>query len=152
MELTLTKSDYKAFFIYNHFFGARALIKYLRLFCGPLLILLGIYLLKKVNDRFGIAYGGFALGFGIYYMLMPFVSTWFGKFKEETFTYQFTNDILDVHDRISNTTFDLIKYPIQKNSRYYFIKFENGSSLFFPKKKLSEEALKEFEDRTKGAA
>ena len=149
MQLTLTKADYKSFFTYQYFFGAKSIRRYIRLFAGPILVLLGINFLYNDDNRFGIAFGGFCLGYGIYYTLKPFLFILIKKFPNETFTYNFSLDTLHIQDSISNTLLDLKEFPIQKNSKYYFILLENGSLIFFPKNKLSREDVSEFEKRIK---
>lgn len=46
--------------------------KYVRILGGPFLVAIGL-VLQHVPTAFHMAYGGFAIGFGIYYLLKPFL-------------------------------------------------------------------------------
>lgn len=58
--------------LYEYYWGQNWWLSLLRLLAGPLLILIGIFLVQ-VGDNVSVAYGGFSVGYGIYYTLKPFL-------------------------------------------------------------------------------
>ena len=91
------------------------------------------------TGKFFIAYGGFALGFGLYYLLVPFIVIAAKKYREEVIDIHFEDQALILKDRLSESVIPLKEYPLLENSRYFYINISKTSRLFFPKHKLSED-------------
>lgn len=100
---------------------------------------MGAWMLSVETKNFFIAYGGFMLGFGIYYLLVPFLVIMTKKYKEEAVSIHFNEQSLILRDRLSESVLSFLEYPLLENSRYFYINISKTSRLFFPKDKLSEE-------------
>jgi hypothetical protein len=95
IRYSLTKKERIKIFLYLHF--SYPGWKYVRILGGPFLILVGILLIKS-NIYFSIAYGGFAIGFGLYYMLRPFLKILINikKYKIIKETIEYNNKTKDI--------------------------------------------------------
>jgi hypothetical protein len=146
MTITLTPRDFSQQIIYFYFFGHKKW-KFYRPVMGCLCILSGIFLLSGDDGKFWTGYGGFALGYGIYYLTKPFLYVLIKKHKTITADYEFVDNSIIINDRLSTSTLNLAEFPIQKNSKYYYIRINISQRLFFPISKLSEKEINEFEAR-----
>jgi hypothetical protein len=95
ISYSLTKKERIKIFLYLHF--SYPGWKYVRILGGPLLILIGI-LLIQLDIYFSIAYGGFAIGFGLYYLLRPFLKILINirKYKTIEETIEYNNKKKDI--------------------------------------------------------
>jgi hypothetical protein len=90
----INKLDNIKIFLYSYFTIDKW--KYIRIFSGPLLICIGVFLLYFPNT-FQIAFGGFAIGYGIFMLIRPFLRLiYINKKYEESeilFIYHNKNEI-----------------------------------------------------------
>jgi len=149
MELTLTKHDFRKFFFYQYFFMQNRLIGFMRMYMGPFLVVVAVYLFNEYPemDPFAI---GFAAAFGFIYSVRPVITLFALKFYDEKLFFKINNGILTFKDRAKEAEIDLSKNHLEQNKRYYFVKLDNGQVLFFPKEILSEKAKSIFIDHLRG--
>lgn len=103
IRVHMTSGDMRRLLLYRYFFLMK--MKFIRWFGGPLVVLLGSFLLivdlaeYPFLDKVGTYLGSFAIGFGIYFMLRPFIALLIGKnFKEETADYELREKGLGIEE------------------------------------------------------
>lgn len=135
----LTKKERIKLFLYLYY--SYPGWKYIRIISGPLLIFIGIFFLNS-QVKFNIAYGGFALGYGIYYTLKPFLNILLSikklKNYEESIMLNDSTNELDIQSNEIKLTIPLDKIlKIKKLKRGYkiTIKIENRKNYFILSKK-----------------
>ena len=110
----------------------------MRLYMGPVLVMVSLYLYYEDLglSNFIIA---FSAAFGFVYTMKPFITFMASGIKDEKIEFAIDGDTLIFKDRLNEAEIDLQKNILQENRKYYFIRLDNGQTLFFPKDKLNEE-------------
>ncbi|MDO1446325.1 hypothetical protein Q0590_08690 [Rhodocytophaga aerolata] len=143
-ELVITKKDYTRFYLYQYYHSPNLLTRILRYICGPVLVAMGIHLLSY-PQKFGIAYGGFCIGYGIYYTAKPFLFLLFKKFTPQSGFLEVKDTHLLFESKEGKSLVDLTKVKSYKTTSFFVIKLENNHSVIIPKEKLSLEVKEELE-------
>lgn len=110
----------------------------MRMYMGPTLAGIGLYLNYAYSDKVNMYIIGFTLAYGLFYTIKPIIMLLANRAKDETFSYKLSNFKLFVKDRLNEGSINLKKNKLQENKKYFFVKLNNGQTLFFPKEKLME--------------
>ncbi|MEA3443368.1 MAG: hypothetical protein U9R19_01430 [Bacteroidota bacterium] len=138
MNITITKREYNQFYVYDYFYGPKKIVRYMRMYMGPTLAGIGLYLNYAYSDKVNMYIIGFTLAYGLFYTIKPIIMLLANRAKDETFSYKLSNFKLFVKDRLNEGSINLKKNKLQENKKYFFVKLNNGQTLFFPKEKLME--------------
>ncbi len=144
MKITITRKEFKQFYIYDYFYGPRSFVRYMRMYMGPTLVGAGLYLSYSFADKINMFIIGFTLAYGLFYTVKPLILVLANRAKDETFSYKITDFNLYLKDRLNEGKINLRKNKIQENKKYFYVKLDNGQSIFFPKEKLNENELELF--------
>jgi hypothetical protein len=144
MKITITKREYNQFYIHNYYDAPKKAIRIMRLYMGPTLTLVSLYLYYMHKDKINLFIFGFLLAYGIFYTVKPLILLLAMQAKNETFNYEIADYKLHIKDRINEGTIDLKKNKLEENKKYFLVKLENKQIIFFPKEKLSEKVQRMF--------
>lgn len=146
--LTVTKKDFRKFYLYQYYNQKSLLIRVMRFICGPLLIAMGLHLIGQ-TQKFGIAYGGFCTGYGIYYSLKPFLYLLFKRFTPQEVSLEVKDSFLLFESKEGRSEIDLSKLKTYATLSFFVIELENNQTVFIPKAKLSIEVKEALEGKIK---
>lgn len=136
-HLQIDKKDYRAFYLYLYFNSKNPLIRIMRYVGGPILIAAGVYMLRN-DEKFAVAYGGFCVGYGVYYILKPFLFVILKRFKPQHLSMEINGPHLVFEAAEGKSEVNISRLKTYKTKRYFVIKLENNQSVFLPKDKLGE--------------
>jgi hypothetical protein len=144
MKITITKQDFKKFYI-NHYFNDQSkLIGFLRRYLGPIMIVGAIYMYWEFEEQINIILLGIMMAFGAFYTIKPFILINITKMQDETFAISFKDNNLHIKDRLKEGDIDLKRNQLHENTQYFYVKIATGQTLFFPKHMLNEKIREEF--------
>lgn len=146
MKITITREDYKKFFLYNYYYGSKKLIRFMRMYMGPILFFVGLYL-YLTYENIEPVFIFFCIGYGVYYFLKPLILLILSKNQDEVLEFEFIDKTINIKDRLNEATINLEKNNLNENKLAYFLKLDNGQIIFFPKNKLNEKSANEFKKR-----
>ncbi len=153
MKITITKREFRRFYIYNYFFGQNGVINNMRRFMGPVLTAVGLYLYMfstlKENSAIGYWVIVFCLAYGLFYTIKPLILVLALPSRDETFEYEFEKDCLYIKDRLKEDSINLKENKLVENKKYFFVKLKNKQIIFFPKDHLDKETNSIFEKLVK---
>jgi len=121
LSYTLKRNDRIKIFLLQYY--TLPFWKYVRIFAGPVLVLMGIFLLN-VPGKLYIAYGGFCIGYGCYYILKPYLAVLirFRKSIDENIELKILEDNkLEINDKNASSSIDFSMIKSVKLSRKYLI-------------------------------
>lgn len=149
MEITITKREFKKFYIYDYFFGQSVIINNMRRLMGPVLtaVALYLYIFSNIKESFAFGYLGiaFCIAYGLFYTIKPLILVLALSPSDETFEFSFEKDSLFVKDRMREGSIDLKENKLLENKKYFFVKLKNKQIIFFPKDHLDKETYSLFE-------
>ncbi len=145
-NLQIDKKDYSAFYLYLYYNSKNRLIRVLRYIGGPILILLSFYMLDR-EGKFSVAYGGFCLGYGIYYLLKPFLELLLKRFAPQDISLEINGAQLSFETKDGKSEVNISRLKTYKTKQFFVIQLENNQSVFLPKKKLGTAAKAELEEQ-----
>lgn len=150
-SITYSANDRNRIFLYSYYLLPSTLYKVSRVIGGPLLVALGIYFLsyKGYSVVFYYAYAGFAIGYGIYYMLKPFLILLFRKYKTQIVHVSVQENIITLADEKLKSELDLSKVKVTTSKAYYLIWYSNNSPIFLKKNLLQDEIREKIEEHVK---
>jgi hypothetical protein len=140
--ITITPADYRKYYLYKYYVNQRFIVKVMRIIGGPILILMGLNFYTA--HQYHIAVSLFFIGYGIYYILRPFLEIAIRKPQEESFSFIIENNDLIIQDGSNYTRLNLFDYPLISNKKYFYVHGENNNVIFFPKEKLDSESFDSF--------
>ncbi len=143
-QITITDQDYKNYYLHSYYFSGK-LTKTIYRIGMPFLIIWMGYDFYGSGDRFNIGLGGFGIGFGIYYLLYPFINALFLRSPTVTFSFRIENEKILIVEPNGESNYNLIAYPLKRNRNYYFIRFKDNIALIFPIHRLSDRAVEVFD-------
>lgn len=124
----------------------------MRLVMGPVLIYIGFGLYSEADDRFGIAYGGFCIAYGIYYTLKPIIWIAFRwtSFKEIEFDLELTTESIKLKEEnsFSETAYSAFRNILRRKS-YYALEIEKQVKIYLPKDCLLPQEIQALESKSK---
>jgi hypothetical protein len=139
---TFYRKEKISMFLHDYYFGYSKWITFLRLFGGPIILLIGLDLYKNGYDKFSVAYSGFCLIYGVYLILKPYL--WFllrlDNFKTGNVEIKVSNDFLlliDEHNE-SKIGFETFKNIFDKKSYFTFV-ISKTQRLRLPKRLIENE-------------
>jgi hypothetical protein len=130
-------------FIYEYYFGQRKIVTFMRIFMGPVLTFIGFGLYTDASDRFGIAYGGFCIAYGLYYILKPILWILFrwNSFKKVDFEIDVTPDKLIIKEELNDSQINYLAFKnIFKRRTYYVFATDNNQKIYIPISSLDKES------------
>lgn len=150
MEITITKREFKQFYIYDYFFGQSVLVNNMRRFMGPVLTAIGLYLYifstLKETSAMGFWTIIFCLAYGLFYTFKPLILVLALAPRDETFEFKLEKDRLYIKDRLREDSIDLTENKLVENNKYFFVKLKNRQVIFFPKDLLDKKTYSLFEN------
>ena len=149
MTSILTRTERIKIHLFEYYFGYSIWIQVMRLIGGPIIFAYGIRLYQQPG-RFGIAYGGMCLAFGLYYTLKPFllILSRYNNFKTLKIEIEISeNKILLTDDTAkSEVYFDSMR-RILKRRFYYAFELANRNKFYLPFVLLNDQQLKIIEEK-----
>ena len=132
-EQILERSDRIRMFISEYYFGYSWWMTCLRIFGGPMVLAMGIYLYDS-NERFAIAYGGFCFLYGLYYSLKPLFWIVFrlDAFKTVPLRIDIHGDNLRIKDPLAESVVDLRGVRILKRKEYFTLELAKFTKVYLP--------------------
>ena len=143
-ELHITKKDYTKFYLYQYYHHKNLLTRALRYVCGPILIILGIYMLA-FTEQVGLAFGVFCIGYGVFFALKPFVFTQFKRFTPQSGFLEVKDSKLVFESSAGKSLVDLSKVKSYRTKDFFVLRLEDKHSVIIPKEKLSSQVREELE-------
>ena len=131
-------------FLNEYYFGYSFFVTFMRIAGGPLCLVLGILLFNSGDDRIGIAYGGFCIAFGLYYIAKPFTWILFRKhaFRTIPLRVSISGVMMQIADDMSQSDLDLSKvHRIHRRKDYYAIEVIRHTKIYLPIWLLTERDL-----------
>ena len=148
----LYRKEKISMFLQDYYFGYSKWITTLRLIGGPVLILIGLNLYTKGDNKFSVAYSGICLLYGIYMIFKPYLWVLFrlDNYKTENIDIQVDKDFLLLTDdkNESKIDFETFKEIFDKNSYFLFV-ISTSQRLRIPKRLIDDEGLVIIENRAK---
>ncbi|OFY20148.1 MAG: hypothetical protein A2W98_12445 [Bacteroidetes bacterium GWF2_33_38] len=151
MKITISKREFNQFYVYNYYFGQRAIINNMRRLMGPTLAGVGLYLYLFTSIKESSALGFwsivFILAYGLFYTVKPLIFVLALASTDETFEFEIEDDNLYIKDRLREDNINLIENKLEENKKYFFVKLKNNQIIFFPKEMLDKKTYSLFEKR-----
>ena len=143
-RITLTKSDRTKIYLKEYYGSKRPFTKYIRLFAGPLILLISVYNYYYSDVKWISSLSGFTIVFGIYYILKPFIIT---LAKPQLFVgYSFDIEILSNKIKLtedgatSELPFSFFQ-EVTKRDTFYALKTDKNQVLHLPIDQLDSEEI-----------
>jgi len=137
-------------FLKDYYFGFSKWIIFLRLFGGPLLILIGLYLYNEGFDKFSVAYSGFCILYGIYMIFKPciWVLSHTDNYKTENVDIEVEDDFLRIKDaqNESKIGFETFIKILEKKDYFSFV-ITKSQRLRIPKRLLEVDEQKKIRNK-----
>ncbi len=141
--ISITREDLVKYYLFSYYFHGTIFNTIFRIVIGIIILIGGLDMYGE-NVRLGIGFGGWMIGFGIYYILMPFINVLFINKKPETYTVTILANRMTITENNSQMTLNLMAYPLRKDKYYFYIKFSNNTAIIFPIKQLSPASIDTF--------
>lgn len=141
--LSITKEDYRKYYLYQYYKDQKFIVKIMRIIGGPILILMGLN--YYTVHEYHVAVSLFFIGYGIFYIARPFLEIAIRKPKEAEFSYRIEKSDIIIEDGGKITRLNLYDYPLHSNKKSFYIYGENKHVIFFPKDKLDPETIETFQ-------
>ena len=138
---TLLRAIRVKMFFNEYYFGNSGWVTAMRIFGGPVLVLMGINLFQS-SDRLGIGYGGFCVFYGVYLILKPILWIVFrlDSFKTIKLSIEVSADRLKCTDEFSESEILFTGFSkIMKRKYYYVLQLTKSSKVYLPFDLLSAE-------------
>ena len=154
---TLLRADRIKMFLNEYYFGSSSLISAIRIFGGPLLVLIGIdfyqgsYLYDRSN-KLSIAYGGFCVLYGVYLILKPIFWILFrlDSFKTVKLSVEVYADRIRFKDEFSESEVLFVGFnKILKRKHYYALQLTKYNKIYLPFELLTIEQRSIIENNLK---
>lgn len=148
---TLLRADRIKMFINEYYFGYSWWITLMRIVGGPLLIFMGIRLYGD-QERFGIAYGGFCIIYGLYYTIKPVLWILFRQdsFKSVQFEIEVSQDKLMIRDSESQSEVLLDGLQkIMKRKSYFALQLTKQNKIYLPFSLLTSDQISVIDNKIK---
>lgn len=150
MKITITKHEFKQFYIYNYYYGQNRVVTTMRMFMGPILTAIGLYLFLYSNIKESSVAGywlvAICLAYGVFYTVKPLLLVITQGAKDESFEFKINKKNLHIKDRVKEGTIDLKENPLVENKKYFFIKLKNKQVIFFPKESIDKNQQEKFRE------
>jgi hypothetical protein len=135
-KIQLKKTEKIKIFLNEYYFGFGNWVTILRMFGGPFMLLMGMFLYNFGQNKIHIAYGGALILFGFYYFIRPVMFIWMRKewLKRETVFFEFSPDklVIQVDKSTSELDYSELK-SIKSRKSYYAFTTKDNQSIYFPK-------------------
>lgn len=154
---TLLRSDRVKMFFNEYYFGGSRWVTANRIFGGPLIVLIGIDLyqasfLYQNSNRFNIAFGGFCICYGIYFILKPIFWVLFrlDSFKTVKLIVEVSLDRIKFKDEFSESEVLFTGFNrIFKREYYYAFQLTKSNKIYLPFELLTTEQRSYIENNLK---
>ena len=137
-------------FLNEYYFGQKRSIQFIRLVMGPVLPFVGLGLYHYARNRFGIAYAGFCIFYGIYYLLKPVleITSYWQNFRTLNFDLELTSDTIKIREGKDHLTIDLSWFKnIFKRKSYFVLVTDTHLKIYLPQECLSVQEIKVLESK-----
>src|SRR6476469_9776613 len=137
---TLTRAERTKLFLKEYYTGNKVYTNTIRIIGGPLVICCGMHLYSEPT-RFAIAYGGFCLLYGTYYLLKPLLIVLLrpSLFQDVEFNVFVETDKLELQESGTTSTIPFSSFAsIKRHSQYYAVKLPGKMTLFLKSNQLSD--------------
>jgi hypothetical protein len=136
-------------YLYNYYFWQNTFTGTLRLFGGPMMILLAIWFYVTGTQN-PIVYGSILLAYGLYYLLRPFISIYINREKLDFGVFEVTMSSVGINIESDNglQTYEYTDFKkIAKYKQWYALYFDKKSVLVLPSNQLSKEEQEQLNKR-----
>lgn len=144
ITMELSKKRKYGIYLNEYYFSYGFGYLVLRLFAGPAILILGLIYFLNSDQKGIIAYSGLMIGFGIYYIMKPFIHLIFN----ESWYHHFESEVEIFDDEIVLTNGEIrIEIPkekilnLQKRKNYYVVDLDAKQKLYLPFEKLNGEEI-----------
>ncbi|MGI4883578.1 MAG: hypothetical protein ACRYFR_01305 [Janthinobacterium lividum] len=142
----ISRLEHIKLFFYEYYLGRTAWVKWLRIFGGPLMILIGVQFYRRFEvysstHKAAVAFGGFSFLYGVYYILKPvmMLSILWRAFKTVGFSVildekeiQFQNN--EVLSAVQLSAFN----KIWRSGNYHLLKLTENTTFYLRANQLTE--------------
>ncbi len=150
--ITIERNQRIKMFFNEYYFGVPIWMMIFRLIGGPFICFIGLTMYSNASERFGIAYGGFAIAFSIYYTLIPFlwVLIKWKYYKTIKFQIEATSDKLILKEDESESLTEYSKFEkILKRKNYFALRIQKGLKIYVPIAQLSQRTVEILTEKMK---
>jgi len=146
INFVLTRAERMKIFLLQYYFGYGLFVSITRILVGPLLLLVGLMMIKK-GSTFSLIYGGASIAYSLYYMLRPWLQLLFRiHFEPTTLEVELFDESIKLTDEsgFSEIRFDSFT-KVYKRGNYLIMKMKNLQVLYFPMHLIENEKRLAFE-------
>ncbi len=131
-------------FLTDYYLADRVWKNIARMIGGPLLILIGVDFYIKNYDQFTLAYSGFCIGYGTYFMLKPFLWMLLRRslFNKEQVEVTVNDHALWLRSGSDESKIQLSNFKkIKKRRNYFSFIYSDAQVLRIPKRILTSNEI-----------
>ena len=142
----LSRAERRKIFLLQYYFGYGLFVAVTRIVVGPLLLLVGLMMIKK-GTNFSLIYGGASIAYSFYYMMRPWIQLLFRtQFQPTSLDVELLEESIKLTDEsgFSEIRFDAFA-QVYKRGNYMIMKMKNMQVLYFPMHLIEAEKRKAFE-------
>ena len=81
MKITITEREFKQFYIDNYFYNHKRIIRYMRMYLGPIMLVVGLFLYISYKQEVNAFFIAFLLAYGAIYIVKPFLMMSVNRYK-----------------------------------------------------------------------
>ena len=147
-DITLTKSQRVSIYLKEYYGTKRPISKYIRLFGGPLILIISFYNYYYSNVKWISALSGFTIVFGIYYILKPFITIFAKPGLFAGYTFNFTINAIEItltEDGNTSTLNHSFFKNVEEWHTFFSLKTEENQVLHLPKDELTDSEISQLQ-------
>ncbi len=151
-NITLTKSQRVSIYLKEYYGTKRPISRYIRLFGGPVILIISFYNYYYSDVKWISALSGFTIVFGLYYIVKPFL-TIFAKprlFDGYSFDFNITSENITLSED-GNTS--ILQHSVfetaQEWTTFFALRTDKNQVLHLPKEQLSDAEISQLKDLEK---
>ncbi|MGB1207222.1 MAG: YcxB family protein [Chitinophagales bacterium] len=148
MKLTffLNRAERRKVFLLQYYFGYGIFVTVTRIIVGPLLLLVGLMMIKK-GSTFSLIYGGASIAYSFYYMMRPWLQVLFRtRFNPTHLDVELLENSIKLTDELGSSEINFDSFTqVYKKGNYVIMKMKNMQVLYFPMHLIEAEKRKAFE-------
>ena len=149
MKITFFLSPFerRKIFLLQYYFGYGLFVAVTRIVVGPLLLLVGLMMIKK-GTTFSLIYGGAAIAYSFYYMMRPWLQLLFRSHFEPTkLDVELLESSIKLTDELGTSEISVDSFTqVSKRGNYIIMKMKNMQVLYFPMHLIEKEKRIVFEE------
>lgn len=139
--ITLSKAQRISIYLKEYYGSKRPITKYIRLFAGPIILLISFYNYYYSAVKWIAALSGFTLVFGFYYILKPFITIFIKPrlFESYRFDFEITSEHITLTENGHTSTLGHMFFTeVQEFTTFFAMRTEKNEVLYLPKEQLTD--------------